>query len=148
MSAAPDVMTSNDDTTRPITLEPAPDAYRVLFRQVIMVRAVIGFIVAGVVFVGAAALQYNELRQKPSADDMRESITNAVAPLRERSSDIDARVGKIESSMGRMQRVLRYQVEQSAWQSQVLDHIATRRRGAPPRKPARLLDLERELIQK
>ena len=139
---------SSDDTTKPIDLGPAPDAYRILFRQVIMARAMIGFAVAGVVFVATAAIQYRELVSKPSADDVRESVDSAVKPLESAADDLHDRMEKVEGNLGRMQRVLEYQVEQSAWQSQVLDHIATKRKGRPPRKPARLLEMERELIRR
>lgn len=94
--------------------------------------------------VAGGAVTLSKLEEKPTSDEVEDAIENKVAPVREQAE----LVSELREEIEKIQKVQAYQIEKSAWQGDVLDHLAGRHRTPPPPKPATLRAKERELIER
>lgn len=114
-------------------------------------------VAAAVFFIGlfyGGALVFKEFQDKPTMKAVDDRIDSKVAPL---AKDVEAVKGKVEEvekstdsikrDVRRVKQVQDLQLDQAAWQGDVLDHLANKRRGPAPRKPDRVREKERELIR-
>ena len=102
------------------------------------------------VMIFGAGFTYSELAQKPDREELRGTVKRVSDSLAEDHKKYDAtghRVHAVEGQMKRVQDVQEVLLLQADWQSEVLEHIARRRRGAPPEQPAELKDKRRRLMQ-
>lgn len=99
--------------------------------------------------IAGGALTLRELQEKPTAKEVEHTIEEKVRPIREQAAKVDVLAGDlsgVKSDIGKVKDVQSYQIEQSAWQGDVLQHVAERKKTPPPPKPASLRAKERELI--
>ncbi len=107
----------------------------------------------GSIFAGAV-LTFQELQDKPTLEDVLKVTETKVAPVREKATEVEAVVSdvagdvdEIKEDLDRVEQVQEYSLEQSAWQGDVLLHVAERKRTKPPAKPESLKKKERELLR-
>ena len=112
----------------------------------------LGASVVTVIVIGTVTVL--ELRAKPTDTEVDAAVEAAVAPVRsaeakaeKRISDNETKVGQMATDIDRIKRVQDYQLENSAWQSEVLDHVAQKKKGKPSPKPEALKRKERQLIR-
>ena len=124
-------------------------------RSVREITALIGGAVALVASVTIAAV---EIQAKPDSPEVQELIREGTERDREKTARIDERVNRVEvavedfsevrKDVQRIEDVQGYLIEQSAWQGDILEHIAGGNRGRVPKKPETLKAKERELLRK
>ncbi len=114
------------------------------------VKELIGLAVIVATFVVTGTVFVLEVQNKPTV----EQVESVVAPVRERSDNNAAELDAVKMDLGtmgqdiqRVKKVQDYQLEQSTWQGDVLDHIGQRKRGPAPPKPESLKAKERDLIK-
>jgi len=98
---------------------------------------------------GSGAAFY-ELQQKPNREEMRQSIeaTRVKLEAKQESFDgLEGRISAVEKKQERGQDVQEVLLLQADWQSDVLEHIASKRRGMPPQQPDELKAKRRRLMQ-
>lgn len=99
--------------------------------------------------IGGGAVTFKELQDKPTKDEVQAEIQHHVAPVAEKASEIDEvrdDVQDIKKTVKRQGDVLDYSLQNAAWQGEVLDHIAQKKRGLPDPKPEALRAKERKLM--
>lgn len=104
--------------------------------------------------IAAGVVTFGELADKPTVEQMQEAVEVRVAPVEE-AVEVNAKsvkqiehdVADIATDVARTKDVQQVVLEQGAHQSEVLDHIASKRQGKPPAKPESLKRAERGLIQ-
>ena len=113
------------------------------------IKDFVGLGVLAVTLIGGGGMVYKEFQDKPS----KAEVEKTVEPLRERAAATEAKVEVLEENIGeikddvtRVKKVQEYQFENAAWQSEVLDHVAQKKKGKPKKKPQSLKDKERDLI--
>ena len=96
-----------------------------------------------------------ELKAKPSNDQMHHAIELRVKPVEgiaaknaEAVRRVETDVTKVKDKVERIEDVQGYQLEQSAWEGDVLEHLGSKARGKAPSRPPELKEKERELIGK
>ena len=114
----------------------------VAIKDVVMFVGLIGSVLYG------AFVVLDELKAKPSNDDMHNAIEQRVQPVEEIATKNANTVKRVESKVGRIEDVQGYQLEQSSWEGDVLEHIGSRKRGKAPPRPESLKNRERELLAK
>lgn len=100
--------------------------------------------------IAAGAVTVKELQEKPTLREVQDHVEEVIEPVREKVQEVDvmkADTKAIKKDIGRMKQVQDYQLEQSAWQGDVLEHMANKKKGKPPGKPSSLNEKERELLQ-
>jgi hypothetical protein len=114
------------------------------------VRELVGLAVIIVTFIVTGTVFILEVQNKPSV----EQVKSLMAPVRDRADRNEEDINGVKVDLGtmgqdikRVKQVQGYQLEQSAWQGDVLDHIGQRKRGPAPVKPAILKAKERELLR-
>jgi hypothetical protein len=107
-----------------------------------------------VAVIGVATAYIFEMDAKPNTEEVQQAIVDAVAPVSAETKALQAETGtmqqnisEIQKDMERVEKIQDFSLDQSVYQGDVLDHIAQRRKGPPPPKPARLREKERELIR-
>ena len=75
-----------------------------------------------------------------------EPVPRAVEGQAKAIAEIEASVAATREDVEDVRKVQRYTVEQGLWQADVLSHVAERKPGKPPPKPASLRELEREMV--
>lgn len=102
------------------------------------------------VLIAGGAVTVKELQDKPTLGEVQEHVENVVKPVREKVQEVDvmkADTKSIRKDVGRMKKVQTYQLEQGAWQDDVLEHMVNKTKGKPPEKPPSLRAKVRELLQ-
>ena len=115
-------------------------------------RAIKDFVSLGVfavTLIAGGGVIYKEFQDKPSKED----VDQTLQPLRDDAEAAEKRVEVLEENIGeikedvtRVKKVQEYQFENAAWQSEVLDHVAQKKKGKPKKKPESLKKQERDLI--
>lgn len=126
-----------------------------LVKRLIAAKDIILFVVTiGSVLYGAFVL-LGELQAKPSSDQMQEAIEQRVKPVEDVATTnaraverVETDVGKVKKKVDRIEDVQSYQLEQQAWEGEVLEHLGSKKRGKAPARPPELKKKERELLQK
>ena len=117
------------------------------------IRTIVGAVVALGGLFGAGVLAVQELRDKPTTEQVETAIEvhkeagahpAAIVAGEGLREDVD----KIREDVDQIERVQDYQIEHSAWQGDVLQHVAERKRTKPPAKPESLKRKQRELLRK
>ena len=108
--------------------------------------------VAAVLFLAAliagGALTFRELQAKPTQAELRGTIKHhRQNEVHDQTAALETQTQQIKTTVERMQQVQGYLIESLAWQGDVLEHVANKRRGKPPAKPNSLKQKERELIR-
>ena len=119
------------------------------------IRTIVGAVVALVGLIAAGTLAVHELQEKPTTEQVDEAIEVRVSPL-EGAYAVNAEADKaakddlrtLQADVDRVQSVQDYQIQNSAWQGDVLQHIAAKKRTKPPPKPESLKAKERELLSR
>ena len=111
-------------------------------------------IAAAVLFFGSlfagAVVTFKELQDKPTTKEVHSIAETHVEPVRKEAhkvEDVAEDVDEIKEDLDRVEKVQDYSLEQSAWQGDVLIHVAERKRTKPPAKPESLKRKERELMK-
>jgi hypothetical protein len=115
------------------------------------IRTIVGAALAVIGFIVTGTLAIHELQAKPTTEQVDTAIEVKIAPVRAEAARVNAvatDVENIREDVETIERVQDYQIEQSAWQGDVLQHVAERKRTAPPPKPASLKEKERELLRR
>ena len=115
------------------------------------IRTIVGAALAVIGFIVTGTLAVHELQAKPTTEQVNTAIEAKVAPVRAEAAKVNAvatDVENIREDVETIERVQDYQIEQSAWQADVLQHVAERKRTAPPPKPPSLKKKERELLRR
>ncbi len=105
---------------------------------------------AGVFFValiGGGAVTFQELQDKPTTEQVEHRIEESVAPVRALAVGVAEDLGEVKTDLERVKDVQDYSLQNAAWQGEVLDHIAQRKKGKPTAKPETLKDTERDLLR-
>ena len=139
-------MTRDPDSPVPRPRESSDAFVRTANRVKAARDLVLAITLFGTIVVGSV-LTFQELRNKPSTEDVREQIVTTIKPVEEQGDENRSDLISIKRSLGRMKKVQSFQLEQAAWQMSVLQHVAEKRKGPAPRKPDELRRLERELIR-
>jgi len=118
-----------------------------VLRRFVLVKDVIVAIIFFASLLGAAAVMFQRLAEKPTTDQVRQTIEEKVAPVRSTVDKHKAKIEIIERDAKRSKEVQEVLLKQNAYQGVVLEHIATKKRDAPPAKPKELSDKETELMK-
>jgi len=105
---------------------------------------------ATAVAVFGAGATFHELQSKPDRAEMREAIDSTRVKLEAKHEVYDAmgsRLESVEAAQERGKDLQEVLLLQADWQSDVLEHIASKRRGKPPAQPEELKDKRRRLMQ-
>lgn len=104
-----------------------------------------------VVFLGSllwgAAVIFQRLADKPTQDQVQQKIETRIAPIEEVQKTQAKAITTITTDVKRTKQVQEVLLEQNAYQANVLEHVANKKRGSPPPKPKDLDDKERALMQ-
>jgi hypothetical protein len=115
------------------------------------VKTIVGVVLFfGSMFAGAV-LTFQELKAKPTVEEVDHAIDEKIEPVQKKANhveDIEEDVDEIRKDLDRVEEVQDYSIEQSAWQGDVLQHVAERKRTKPPPKPESLKAKERKLLRK
>ena len=145
-------------TTGPHTIDDLVDALReqnersTVASRVRTTKEVVAAILFLVALVAGAAVTLSELQAKPTMEDMDQAVeehrrdevhTQTGVALDSISRDVQT----MQERTDRMEQVQVYILESLAWQGDVLEHLARKRKGSPPRRPDSLRRMERELIR-
>jgi hypothetical protein len=101
--------------------------------------------------IGGGAITFKELQDKPTKKEVHTIAEEHVEPVRAEAlkvEDVAGDVEEIREDVETVKSVQDYQIEQSAWQGDVLQHVAEKKRTKPPPKPESLKKKERELLRK
>jgi len=115
------------------------------------IKTIAGAVIFFASLIGGAAVTFKELQDKPTDAEVQEAIETTVAPVRVQAAKADENAAVMEEIRGDVERVKSvqdYQIEQSSWQGDVLQHVAEKKRSKPPPKPESLKKKERELLRK
>lgn len=117
-------------------------------RNATRVKELIGAALFLAALVAGGALTFRELQAKPTQTELRKAIRDhRQNEVHDQTAQLERQTRQIKTTVDRMQQVQGYLIESMAWQGDVLDHLASKRKGRPPRKPASLKAKERELIR-
>ena len=126
-----------------------------LFKGLIRAKDIIVAVLFFGTLIGTVVLTFQELRAKPSTTDVTEAIEVRVKPVEdiatknaETIDNIESDLGKVKTKVDRIEDVQAVIFEQNTYQSKVLDHVANKKRGAPPAKPPELEKAEQALVTK
>lgn len=103
--------------------------------------------------VAGAVLTFKELQDKPTKVEVESAIeshktTEAHPVTQEATKKLTTDVESIKEDVETVKEVQDYQIEQAAWQGDVLEHVAAKKRGPAPQKPESLKVKERKLLSK
>lgn|GEM_PF-6620219 len=104
---------------------------------------------SAVALLGAGAT-FQQLADKPAREEVRQAIDNAATALESEHAKFEAlipRMDRVEAQQERGGDVQEVLLLQADWQSDVLEHIASKRRGKPPSQPDELKAKRRELMR-
>jgi len=117
-----------------------------ILKKVISLKDVIAAIVfLGSILWGSFAI-FEELRSKPSEEQVSKSIEDRVSPLETLSEQTAKDLALNQAKTARLESISAYLIESSAWQGDVLYHLANKSPGKAPAKPVELIRRERELL--
>jgi hypothetical protein len=114
------------------------------------IKELVVVVIAITTLVGTGAVFVSEIRDKPTLEQVESLMAPVQDQINGNTQDVDAvrlDLGSITSDLKRVKQIQDYQLEQSAWQGEVVDHIGQRKAGKPPKKPATLKAKERDLIK-
>jgi hypothetical protein len=114
-------------------------------------KVAVGAVLFFASLIGGAAVTFKELQDKPTKKEVHSIAEEHVEPVREEAHKVEAvahDVEEIQEDVDSVKRVQDYQIEQAAWQGDVLQHVAEKKRTKPPPKPDSLKRKERELLRK
>jgi len=118
-----------------------------VLRRFVLVKDAVVAIVFFASLLGAAAVMFQRLAEKPTMREMEEAVETRVAPVEKVQSEQAKTITTIESDVNRTKQVQEVVLEQNAYQGKVLEHIANKKRGDPPGKPKELERKETELMK-
>lgn len=103
--------------------------------------------------IAGGALTFKELQDKPTKHEVEQAVehhaTEEMHPAtKEVTQEISTDVESIKKDVETITKVQDYQIEHAAWQGDVLEHVAAKKRGKAPKKPESLKSKERELLRK
>lgn len=108
-----------------------------------------------VAVIGVATAYIFEMDAKPTTEKVQEAIVENVAPvaaetkaLKAGAEEMRGDISEIQHDIERIEKVQDLSMDNDVWQGDVLNHMATKKRGPVPQKPQRLRDKERELIRR
>jgi hypothetical protein len=121
-------------------------------KRVVVAKDVVVAVAFFLSMIGGAFLIFQDLRDKPSLPQVHEAIEHRVKPVDELTKanaesieQVKEDVGSVKEKIERIESVQDYQLEQSSWEGEVLEHLAG---SKGPRRPDGLKAKERELIKR
>jgi len=103
--------------------------------------------------IGGAFIVFNELKAKPTTDEVKAVIETRIEPVEnvakenaESIKSIEIDTADTKDKVSRIEDVQSYQLEQSAWEGDVLEHLGSKKKGKAPARPPELKTKELELI--
>jgi len=127
--------------------QPSGVCHGKVLRRFVLVKDAVVAIVFFASLLGAAAVMFQRLAEKPTMREMEEAVETRVAPVEKVQSEQAKTITTIESDVNRTKQVQEVVLEQNAYQGKVLEHIANKKRGDPPGKPKELERKETELMK-
>jgi len=106
------------------------------------IQAIISFAVTVCALIAAGVLGYQSLAEKPTRQEVDVQMSQVRAETTAMQDTLDKQGRQIE----RVMRVQDFQIEQSNWQGEVLDHIAQKQKSPVPSRPPRLNELRAGLL--
>jgi len=113
-----------------------------VWRRVLAVKDIVIAIIFFGSLLGAAAITFQRLADKPTNEQMHKAIE-----IEERGQKREEAITIIKTDVKRSKEVQEVLLEQNAYQARVLEHIANKKRGAPPQKPEELEQKETDLMK-
>jgi len=127
-------------------------------RKARSVREIAALVGGGVALVASITIAAVEVQSKPNSPEVESMIREGSEMDREKAAIVEDRVNRVEvavedfsavkKDVERIEDVQGYLIDASAWQGDILEHIAGGNRGRAPRKPETLKAKERELLRK
>lgn len=127
-------------------------------RKARSVREIAALIGGGVALVASITIAAVEVQSKPDSPEVESMIREGSEMDREKAAIVEDRVNRVEiavedfsavkKDVERIEDVQGYLIDASAWQGDILEHIAGGNRGRVPKKPETLKAKERELLRK
>ena len=115
------------------------------------IREVAILVGGAVALIATASLTLFELQAKPSTPRVEEMIDARAKDVEVRVENVEkaaADLATVKDDVERIDDVQDYLIEQSAWQGDILEHIAGGNRGRAPAKPESLKRKERDLLRR
>ena len=122
------------------------------------VREIAALVGGGVALVASITIAAVEVQSKPDSPEVESMIREGSEMDREKAAIVEDRVNRVEvavedfsavkKDVERIEDVQGYLIDASAWQGDILEHIAGGNRGRVPKKPETLKAKERELLRK
>jgi len=127
-------------------------------RKARSVREIAALVGGGVALVASITIAAVEVQSKPDSPEVESMIREGSEMDREKAAIVEDRVNRVEiavedfsavkKDVERIEDVQGYLIDASAWQGDILEHIAGGNRGRVPKKPESLKAKERELLRK
>tara|TARA_R110000851_G_scaffold163059_1_gene306853 strand:+ start:365 stop:817 length:453 start_codon:yes stop_codon:yes gene_type:complete len=127
-------------------------------RKARSVREIAALVGGGVALVASITIAAVEVQSKPDSPEVESMIREGSEMDREKAAIVEDRVNRVEvavedfsavkKDVERIEDVQGYLIDASAWQGDILEHIAGGNRGRVPKKPETLKAKERELLRK
>jgi len=97
--------------------------------------------------IGGAFLIYQDLRSKPSTQEVESRIDSRATPIEESLESLESSHQDVSRKLERVEEVQGFQLESQSWESEVLEHLGSKAPGKAPPRPESLKRAERELLQ-
>lgn len=107
-------------------------------------------IIQAVIFFGglvyAASIAYQDIREKPSTEDVATAIEETAHPIREQATANAEKLEDIDEDVSTLTDLVELVSEEQAYHSDLLDCLATKSCRKPPPKPPSIERRRRELL--
>lgn len=116
-------------------------------------RAILGASVLALGLIGGAITTFVELDAKPTKEWVDTRVDEKLAPVKASTVATEVKASEAAKTAAEAAREVekalkrdQYMLQQMTWQGDVIEHLASKKRGKPTPKPSTLRDLEIDLI--